>query len=137
MSTVDETPILHMPRQKTNSEELTDGERYVAEIRRHKWLGAIVATILGAGAAVGGAITATDRSEVNQVEVKNIKETTEALDIRVSQTESDIQDIKTSVGVIPDMARAVEELKKENVDRIKDELEDVKRENRRLRLNNR
>lgn len=140
MSTTDETPILHLPRAQT-AEPLSDGERYVKEIRKHKWVGALLAALLGVGGAVGGAVTATDRSEVNQVEVKNIKEANKALDIRVSGTESDIQDIKTSVFAIETsqaiMASGIGELKKENVDRLKEELEEAKREIRRHRLNNR
>lgn len=154
MSNEDDTPITvpgrpaTAPRAETEEPIESDGARYVREIKRHKWIGALLATILGTGGAVGGAVTATDRSQVNQVEVKNIKEETRALDSRVKKTEADIRAINRSVGTISAsvgtiqtdqtaIAGGIEELKKENVNRLKNELEDAKAEIRRQERINR
>lgn len=126
MSTADDTPVLHLPRPQTGQDVLSDGERYVKEISRHKWVGAFLATILGAGGAVGGSIAAANMSEVNQVEVQNLKEATKSLEPRVKKTESDIQSIKTSVGGLVTSNKAIaggiEELKQVNVKRLEKEL---------------
>ena len=120
MSTTDDSPVICMPRPQTAPEVLSDGERYVKEIRQHKWIGAFLATILGVGGAFGGAMAAENRSQVNQIEVRNLKEATKALEPRVRKTESDITSIKASVGII---VSGIEELKQVNVKRLERELD--------------
>ena len=123
---------MSIPRAQTSPEVISDGERYVKEIRQHKWVAAVFATLLGTGGAVGGAITATNRSEVNQVEVQNLKDMTKSLEARVMKTESDIASIKTSIGTISESQKSIsggiEELKQVNVKRLEKELDAKEKE---------
>lgn len=131
MSTTDDSPVLLLPRAQT-APELSDGERCVKEMRQHKWIGTLLAAIVGTVGAGFGAITAANLSQVNQVEVRNLKEATKLLEPRVKKNESGIASIETNVVIIKEsqtsMATGIEELKQVNVKRLEKELDAKEKE---------
>jgi peptidoglycan hydrolase CwlO-like protein len=112
------------------------GAAIVKDLKRHKWIGAAMALVLGAGGSGAVAYTTSDRAKANELNVTHLQEATTSLEPRVKKTELDIQSIKTSVAAIAtsnkSIAGGIEELKEENVKRLEKELEAKEREIRRL-----
>lgn len=124
------------------------GERYVKEIRRHKWIAAVMALILGPTGMVGAYYAIRDRSIANASGVEALKKQVNGDDThpgiapRVLEAEESIRLIKVRVGTIDKSMKSIEtsqtaiqggieELKAENVKRLEDELSEARRELRR------
>lgn len=121
-----------------------DGPKHAKSIKRHNWLAVIMAALLGPGGAIAVIYATSDRSKSNSQEVEHLKEATKAIEPRMEKTEEDVRFIRVDVGKMKTsvdtmateqtaIASGIEELKGENVKRLKDELADAKRELRRAR----
>jgi len=112
-----------------------NGEKYVKEIKRHKWLATFLALLFGSGGMVGTfyalkAESAATAEKIQSAEPR-IKKNTEA--IRLIQV--DVSDFKRTVGEMKTdqtaIVQGINDLKAERVKGIEDELEEAKREIRR------
>jgi hypothetical protein len=122
------------------------GAKYVKEIKRHKWIAALMAMIVGPGGAIAVVVATSDRSKANSQEVIHLKEADKALTPKVQRNTEDIRLIKVdvsginkSIGEVNDsqtaIAAGIEDLKKENVNRLQKELDNANRQLRRLERN--
>jgi len=113
-------------------------EVHKKQIKRHNWIAVIMAAILGPGGALTVIYATSDRSKANSMKIEQV----EKLEPRVKQTEEDVRYIKASVKGVSEkvdtamvqqtaIAAGIEELKDENVNRLKEELDEAKRELRR------
>ncbi len=118
------------------------GAKTLKEIKRHKWLAALMSLLLGSGGMVGSYYALKARAASNTHEVEAIKTTTKAAKISIDQNTDDIRVIKVEVGgtnkAVGEMktqqtviAEGIESLKQENVNRLERELEKAEREIRR------
>lgn len=104
-------------------------------IKRHNWLAVIMAVLLGPGGAIAVIYATSDRSKANSHKVEELKK----LEPRVEKTEDDIRYIRARVGEVgtrmdevkadqTEIVEGINELKQENVDRIKAELKEARAE---------
>ena len=121
-----------------------DGPKHAKSIKRHNWIAVIMATLLGPGGAIAVIYATSDRSKANSQELEHVKDAAKSIEPRMEKTEEDVRLIRVNVGQMKTsvdavqvqqtaIAEGIEELKGENVKRLKDELEDAKRELRRAR----
>lgn len=107
--------------------------KHAKSVKRHNWVMALMALLLGPGGALAVIYHTSDRSKANSVDVEQLK----ALEPRVEKTEADIRSIKSSMTTMAksskEIASGIKELKQENLTKLKNELEDTKRELRRER----
>jgi len=112
------------------------------QIKRSNWLAVLMATLLGPGGAVAVIYATSDRAKENSQEVKHLKDTNGSLLPRLDKTEEDVRyikvrvsEVKTQMGEVQtqqtSIANGIEELKNENINRLKSELDDARRELRR------
>lgn len=117
-------------------------DRHAESIKKHNLITILLTLLLGPGGAIAVVYATSDRAKANSYEVKHLK----TLEPRVDNAEKEIHIIKADVSGINQsmkevkasskaIAVGIEELKQENVNRLKSELEDAKREIRRHRLN--
>lgn len=110
------------------------GAKYVKEIKRHKWVAAIMALLLGPGGAIAVVYATSDRSKANAAKV----ESHDAFGPRIADTESAVEEIRSDIGKIQlnvsgaklqqtEILKGIGELKKENITRMTDELSETKR----------
>jgi len=110
------------------------GAKYVKEIKRHKWVAALMAMLLGPGGALAVVYATSDRSKANEAKAKSH----DAYGPRITKTEAavaeiqgDIAKIETSVASAKTqqtkILSGIGELKQENIERVEDELADTKR----------
>ena len=118
--------------------------KHAKSIKRHNWLAVIMAALLGPGGAIAVIYATSDRAKANTQEVEHLKDATKSIEPRMVKTEDDVRLIRVNVGQMKtsvdavqmqqtDIASGIEELKKENVNRLKSELEDARRELRQER----
>ena len=113
--------------------------------KKHNWITIVLALLLGPGGAFAVIRAMDDRSKDNSREVKAMKadvdadvkprlnkveENVDLIRVDVSKMGKSVDDMRTEQTVIAD---GIEELKGENVERLKDELDEAKRELRRRR----
>ena len=119
-------------------------EVHSKQIKRHNWIAVLLAAVLGPGGALGVIYATRDQTKTNSAEIEHNGKQVERLEPRVKASEDGIQFIKNKVkangATIGEMRTeqtaihsGIEELKKENVNRLKEELDDAKRELRRRR----
>lgn len=118
-------------------------EVHKKQIKRHNWLAVALAMVLGPGGALTVVYATSDRSKANEMKVEAAaKDIDDDIKPRLDRTENDVADIKEHIGKIDEkvstamdqqkvIVDGIEELKKENVDRLKQELRDARRELRR------
>lgn len=122
------------------------GANYVKEIKRHKWLAALLSLVVGSGGMVGTFYALKARAENNSTAVESIKAEVKSTNLRIGEnTEQirlikvDVSDINTSVAQVKtqntDISNNIKELKQENVDRLEKENAKLEREIRRLENN--
>lgn len=120
--------------QHTEDDTHDNGLKYVKEIKRHKWVAAIMALFLGPGGAVAVVYATSDRSKENAAKI----EVHDTYDSRIQKTEKSVEEIKHDIGKIQTSVSAAKsqqaeilsgigELKKENINRMTKELEETKR----------
>ena len=118
--------------------------KHAKSIKRHNWLAVVMAALLGPGGAIAVIYATSDRAKSNTQEVEHLKEATKAVAPRVEKNQEqirliqvDVSGINKSMGDVKtsqsEIASGIEELKKENVTRLKNELDDANRELRRMR----
>ena len=124
-------------------------EKYAKSMKRHNWLAIVMSLLLGPGGAIAVIYATSDMAKANSKEVEHLKESSRtAIWPRIEKTEESVRliriqvdTIKTSVkqikGSNADIVKGIQELKKENLNRLKDELDDARRELRRERNLNR
>jgi hypothetical protein len=110
--------------------------------RKHSALIGVISVLFGSGGAMGVVYATSDRSKANEIKVEAAAKHIENFEPRLDKTEGDIQYIKAEIkdfGEDVDTAmvqqkviiEGIEDLKKENVNRLQDELRDARRELRR------
>lgn len=111
---------------------------HAKSIKRHNWLAIIMSLLLGPGGAIAVIYATSDRSKENSHKVDELRK----LEPRVGKTEDDIQFIRvrvkevgTAVELVKEdtgaMVIGIAELKNENLNRLKQELAEARREIRR------
>lgn len=120
------------------------GEKTLKEIKRHKWLAALMSLFLGSGGMVGSYYALKARAASNTKEVEVLKEAAKTTEPRIENNAKDIRLLKGDVSGInksvgemkgqqTTIVDGIEELKNENVKRLKQELKDAKQELTQLR----
>ena len=110
--------------------------------RKHSALIGVISVLFGSGGAMGVVYATSDRSKANEIKIEAAAKSVDNLEPRLNKTEGDIRYIKAEIkGVGEDVDKAmvqqtaiiegIEDLKKENVNRLQDELRDARRELRR------
>lgn len=108
--------------------------KVVKEIKRHKWIAALMALLLGPGGAIAVVYATSDRSKANAASIEAHK----AFGPRITETEAAVAEIKQDIGKIQTDVKTgkdqaakiltgIDELKKENINRMTDELKETKR----------
>lgn len=115
------------------------GVAHVKTIKRHNWVAVAMATLLGPGGAIAVIYATSDRAKSNSIEVEHLKKAGKEIVPRIEKTEDSVNAIKVKVETIDtsmnaietsqaEIATGIQELKRENVNRLKSELADAKRE---------
>lgn len=123
-----------------------DPEKTLKEIKRHKWLAALMALLFGSGGMVGSyyalkalAASNADRVQAVEVDAKATKQRIEKNSDDIRLIRVNVNGINESVGGMKDQQTAIvdgiEDLKQENVDRLEKENAKLEREIRRLERN--
>ena len=119
-------------------------EAFKKQNAKHNWITVILALLLGPGGAFAVIRAMDDRSKSNEHGIKAVTKTIdEDFKPRMEKTEKDVNYIKIRIGKVDEkvdkamtqqttIVDGIEELKKENVNRLKDELDDARRELRRV-----
>lgn len=122
-------------------------ETHKKSIKRHNLVAVLLALVLGPGGAFAVLQAMDDRSKTNTHEVKSMKaEVEDDVKPRLDKVEESVDLIRVDVSKMGKsvqnfdkqqtaIVEGIDELKQENVKRLKDELDDMRRENRRLRRN--
>jgi len=103
-----------------------------------------MAALLGPGGAIAVIYATSDRAKSNTQEVEHLKDAAKSAVPRIEENEKqirliqvDVSGINKAMGDVKEstdaIAGGIEELKKENVTRLKNELDDANREIRRMR----
>lgn len=110
-------------------------DKHAKSLKRHNWITTLVVLLLGPGGAFAVIYATNDRSKSNTEDVKAMKPRVEKAEsdvriirVRIGDMQGSMNGIKTQQTVI---AEGIEDLKKENVTRLQQELKDAKRELRR------
>ena len=123
-----------------------DPEETLKEMKRHKWLAALLALLFGSGGMVGSYYALKAQTASNTEKVEAIEKAAKAAAPRIEKNASeirlikaDVSDFNKAVGEVKaqnkEIAEGVESLKQVNVNRLEKENEKLEREIRRLERN--
>ena len=114
------------------------GARYAKEIKKHKWIAALMALVLGTGGPLAVIYATRDQSRANAQEIESRKAWGVQIRDNSNQLEAvsvDIKVLKNTVDgarvIQQEIASGIDELKAESINELKSDLAEARRELRR------